>query len=348
MKITRRQVYIGLGVVVVAVVAIGIFIFVNQNKLVKTPAKTTPETAAEPTTPLDPLTIEAIRARTYTASPITTEQQLGNQGGYSDAIISYKSDGYKIYALQSTPTGTPPAGGWPVIIFDHGYIPPTQYQTNDGAYRSFIAPLAQAGFMVIKIDYRGHGKSEGSPEGGHFSPAYAYDNLNLIASLKQYPGVNAGRIGLAGHSLGAHAALRTIVASKDIKATVLVAGVVASIYDILYSWPTSPMALDQPMAQLNATKQALLTKYGDPKANPTFWNSVSAINYVDYISGKTQIHHAAGDSVVPLLFSQKLTTALQAANKPVEYYSYPGDDHQFSINRALFIQRMVAFYKANL
>lgn len=308
------------------------------------PSETLRESKAEQ----DPLAIEAIRSRTYKASPITTEQQLGNQDGYTNAIVSYNSDGYKIYALQSTPTGTAPTGGWPVIILDHGYIPPAQYRTNGSDYRSIIAALARAGFVVIKPDYRGHGQSEGEPEGGHFSPGYAYDNLNLIASLKQYQLINPARIGLVGHSLGAHVALRTIVASKDVKATVLVSGVVGSIYDILYNWPRSPMPQDQPMAQLIARRQALLDKYGDPKKNPDFWNQASAINYVDAVTGKVQIHHSAGDSTVPILFSNNLTKALQAAGKPVESYTYPGDDHQFTLNRNSLVQRAITFYKGNL
>jgi dipeptidyl aminopeptidase/acylaminoacyl peptidase len=202
--------------------------------------------------------------------------------------------------------------------------------------------------MVIKPDYRGHGKSGGSPEGGHFSPVYAYDNLNLVASLKEYSSVNPNRIGLFGHSLGGHVALRTIVASKDIKATVIMAGAVGSIYDLLYNWPNSPMPGDEPKALVASKKQELINKYGDPKANPTFWNSASAINYVDGVAGKVQLHHSVGDSTVPHLFSDNLATALQKAGKSVENYTYPGDDHQFAQNRSLILQRTVAFYKASL
>lgn len=307
-------------------------------------AKTTPKAAAA----LDPLTIPAIRTKSYPGSPITVEQDLGNQGGYSNQVGSYLSDGLKIYALISTPDGTPPTGGWPVIILDHGYVDPSQYRTASNDYQSIIATFARAGYMVVKPDYRGHGSSQGVAEGGHFSPVYAYDNLNLIASLKQYPPANAKRIALFGHSLGGHVALRTVVVSPDIKATVLMAGVVGSINDILYNWPNSPMPGDQPTATVTGVREALLKKYGTPKTNPDFWNSASAINYVDAITGPVQVNQDAGDSVVPKLFADNLVAALQKANKPVEYFVYPGDDHQFVQNRALFLQRALAFYKANL
>ncbi len=332
------------------IISLGAWLFARHRQPVKQSAETqtTASESKEQTKELDPITIEAIRNRTYASSPIATTQQLGSQGGYSNAVISYQSDSNTIYALQSTPNSSAPAGGWPVIIFDHGYINPATYQTNGNEYRQIIAAFTQAGYMVIKPDYRGHGKSSGSPEGGHFSPVYAYDNLNLVASLKNYSSVNPGRIGLFGHSLGGHVALRTIVASKDIKATVIMAGVVGSIHDLLYNWPNSPMPGDEPKALVAGKKQELIDKYGDPKANPTFWNSVSAINYVDAVTGKVQLHHSSGDSTVPYTFSNNLAAALQKANKSVENYTYPGNDHQFSQNRSLLLQRAVAFYKASL
>jgi dipeptidyl aminopeptidase/acylaminoacyl peptidase len=296
----------------------------------------------------DPLTIEAIRSRKYTASKIATEQELGEQGGYRNAIVSYHSDGLKVYALMSTPDGSAPAGGWPVIILDHGYINPVDYRTDGPEYRDFITAFARAGYMVIKPDYRGNGKSEGVPEGGHFSPVYAYDNLNLIASLKQDGRVNPGRIGLFGHSLGGHVALRTIVASPDVKATVFAAGVVGSMNDLFYNWPHSPMPYDQPSAVVQGKKQELVKKYGDPHSNPNFWNSVSAINYVQNITGTVQVNHDESDTVVPKLFSDHLVAALQKAGKPVDYNVYPGDDHQFLQNRSQLLVNVLAFYRQNL
>jgi len=342
---------LGLSIGLILIAGTIIILVLIHNRPAKPVRLTQPRVSSQPkaTTPaLDPLTIEAMRSRTYPGSTITTEQLLGDQGGYTNMIISYQSDGYKIYALESTPNGAMPSGGWPVIILDHGYINPATYQTNGPEYQQFISTFAKAGFMVIKPDFRGHGKSEGAPEGGHFSPVYAYDNLNLISSLKQYPSVNSHRIGLFAHSMGGHTALRTIVVSKDIKASVFMAGVVGSMYDIFYNWPNSPAPNDQPSALVQGKKQALIAKYGDPKANPTFWNSASAINYVGFVTGPVQVNQDINDNVVPKIFADHLVTALQNANKAVQYYTYPGDDHQFIHNRTLILQRAVAFYQSNL
>jgi dipeptidyl aminopeptidase/acylaminoacyl peptidase len=296
---------------------------------------------------LNSLQIEAIKARTYTASTLTVEQDLGNQGNYTSQVVSYISDGFKVYALQATPAGTAPAGGWPVVILNHGYINPATYHTNDGSYAGITGALARAGILVLKPDFRGHGQSQGTSAGGHFSPFYTYDNLNLIATLKQTPGVNAARIGTVGHSMGAHTSLRVAVVDPDIKATAYLSGVIASINDITYNWPRSPMSGDLPVG-VQTTREALFSQYGTPQTNPVFWSSVSAINYVSSITGKSQIHQSVADSTVPKSFSDSLNAALVAADKPVNYYLYPGDDHQLSANSALVTSRIVEFFKRNL
>lgn len=346
MKASR---WVGLVVMAVVVGWAGLQIWPAGH----TPAMPGPTKTASPlpvaTPALDPIQIEAIRARAYPGSNITQTQDLGTvAGGAHNTVVSFVSDGLTEYALMSTPAGSAPAGGWPVVILLHGYIDPAAYSTTGTEYRSYITAFTAAGYVVIKPDFRGHGASQGEASGGHFSPAYTYDTLNLMASIKQTSNLNPARIGLFGHSLGGHVALRTAVASANVKATVIMAGVVGSIYDLLYNWPRSPMPNDRPVAVVSGARQALIAKYGDPKANPAFWESASAINYVKYISGAVQIHHDTLDSTVPVSFSRSLEAALKAANIPQEAYYYEGDDHQFSSFQSLLLSRTVAFYKARL
>jgi dipeptidyl aminopeptidase/acylaminoacyl peptidase len=235
-----------------------------------------------------------------------------------------------------------------VIVINHGYSDPATYQTDGSPYTAFVAAFARAGYMVIKPDYRGHGQSQGVASGGHLSPVYAYDLLNLVSTLSVDRRVDPARIGLFGHSMGGDEVLRALVVSTQIRAAVFLAGVVGSMYDIFYNWPTIPLPNSKPVAVQVAVENTEIATYGTPAGDPVFWNSASAINYVASITAAVQINQDVGDTMVPKLFSDHLAAALKAAGKAFEYNLYPGDDHQFLRNRTAILANTVAFYRAHL
>ncbi len=296
------------------------------------------------------LTIPAMRARTYPASTLTPVRSDGDQGGYINSVVSLVSDGLTEYSLLSVPDSRRPAAGWPVVIVSHGYIDPRTYRTDDGSYAQFIAAFARAGYMVLKPDFRGHGTSQGVAEGGYLSPVYTYDLLNLVSTLETDPRVDRSRIGMFGHSLGGYEALRAVVVSPDIKAVVFMSAVVGSLNDIFFNWSTvtpTPTAPPPPVQQQVA--QSLIATKGTPQTNPSYWDRASPINYVKDSSAAVQIDEDVADSQVPKLFSDHLDAALLAAGTSyVDYRTYPGDDHQFTANRAAVLANIVAFYRAHL
>ena len=79
---------------------------------------------ANTTSASHPLQIDAMRAREYPGSDIVIERVLDPGVNYNRYYVSYRSEGLKIYALMTVPMGEEPATGWPVIIFNHGFIPP--------------------------------------------------------------------------------------------------------------------------------------------------------------------------------------------------------------------------------
>ena len=79
---------------------------------------------ATPTPTPHPLTIPSMREREYPGSEITIVETLAPGSNYSRYIASYESEGLTIYALLTVPNGERPATGWPVIVFNHGSIPP--------------------------------------------------------------------------------------------------------------------------------------------------------------------------------------------------------------------------------
>lgn len=174
---------------------------------------------------------EALRQAEYPGSEISIEGELDPGSNYRRYYASYLSEGLKIYALLTIPNGETPPTGWPVIVFNHGYIQPEYYRATQ-RYVAYVDRLAQSGYIVFRPDYRGHDQSGGEARGAYSNPDYVIDVLNAVASLKRYPTADPERIGMWGHSMGGYITLRSMVVSPDIKAGVIWAGVVGTYPDL--------------------------------------------------------------------------------------------------------------------
>lgn len=307
----------------------------------------------------DSLQITAMRQRAYPGSKITIEQTLSDGNNYHQYLTSYRSDGLKIYALLTIPVGDKPRGGWPVILFNHGYIDPRQYQTfpQEGQYAAYYPVFSRNGYVVFKPDYRGNGNSEGQPEGAYYSPAYAIDDLNAIASIKQLTDpstgasdiINPNKIGIWGHSLGGNITLRDLVVDqKDIKAAVIWGGVVGSYNDLLHWHDPNYHPSAYQLSLRNRHRTDLEKKFGSIQQNPAFWNSIDPTFFVKDISAPVQLHVGAEDEDVPPIFSQKLYEKLLSVGKTAEYYTYAGADHNISQGFEEAMQRSLAFFEKYL
>jgi dipeptidyl aminopeptidase/acylaminoacyl peptidase len=295
-----------------------------------------------------PLSIEAMRQRQYPGSDIVIEQTLAPGSNYNRYYVSYLSEGLKIYALLTVPRGKKPETGWPVVVFNHGFIPPDVYKTTE-RYIAYVDAFARNGYIVLRSDYRGHDQSEGEPTGAYGSPGYVVDVLNAVASVKRYPDSDPNRIGMWGHSMGGYITLRSMVINKDIKAGVIWAGVIGSYQDLIERWrrrnAPPPGGNDAfPATPARRWRQTLMEQYGTPEENPEFWASISANSYLSDLSGPVQLHHGTADTSVPIEFSDKLNEEIKAVGVPVEYFTYPGDNHNISNNLSRALTRSVQFF----
>ena len=297
---------------------------------------------------VEPLMISEMRKQTYPGSEIVIEETLRPAATYSRYVASYKSDGLKIRAYFTLPRGKKPATGWPVVVFNHGFIPPTVYRTTE-KYIGYQDAFARNGYIVFRSDYRGHDKSEGNAAGGYGTPAYTVDVLNALSSVARHADADVNRMAMWGHSMGGHITLRAMVVDKRIKAGVIWAGVVASYADLLYNWrrrnpPPTPTPDPNATTPGRRWRQEFVEKYGEPEKNPAFWDAISPISYAADASGPIQIHHGTHDQSVPIEFSQSLTDKLAAVNKTHEYFVYQGDDHNLSRGIGLALRRSVAWF----
>jgi dipeptidyl aminopeptidase/acylaminoacyl peptidase len=290
-----------------------------------------------------------MRQLSYPGSEISIVATLEPGVNYSRYRAAYLSEGLAQYALLTIPNGEPPADGWPAIVFNHGFIPPDVYRTTE-RYLAYVDNLARSGYVVFRIDYRGHDQSEGEARGAYGYPDYTIDVLNAVASLEQHPAVDPARIGMWGHSMGGYLTLRAMVINPRIRAGVIWAGVVASYPDLLDRWrgpfmtPTPDPAGTPDGTGRGGWRFRLVEEFGMPSENPAFWASISSNSYLADLSGPVQLHHGTADESVPSTFSTTLAEQITAAGRVVEYYEYEGDNHNLAGSFTTAMMRTILFY----
>jgi len=297
------------------------------------------------------ITIAHLRGLEISGSPVTFEEELTNTFFYQQHLVSYLSEGNRIYGLLTIPNTKPPEGGYKAIVFNHGYIPPDSYRTTE-RYTAYVDYLARNGFVVFKIDFRGHGRSEGEPTGSYFSPVYTIDAIAALKSLQTLDFVDTQGIGMWGHSMAGNLVLRAMLIEPDIQAAVIWAGAVYS-YDDLVAYGidddtfrplATPEGSDRPRRS-----QQIFDVYGRPDSRNAYWQAVSLTENIDLLSRPLQIHHAQDDPVVSIRYSEDLAAELLANGKEYEFYSYEAGGHNlFSPYFDQAMLRTINFFRDEL
>ena len=307
------------------------------------------ENTLTPQTISSPLAIENMRQKSYPGSALTVIQTLTPGTNYNRYVVSYQSEGLTIYGLLTVPTGTKPKSGWPVILFNHGYIPPASYSTAT-SYAVMIDPLAEAGYIVFAPDYRGNDNSQGTPMQSYISPAYVTDSMNALSSIKRYKDANPQKIGVFGHSMGGNITLHELVITHDFKAAELMAGVVGDESGILQWWSNRIAAHSIVGNDLDTSKvvEQMVKENGTPSSNPSYWNAIDPTQFLSFINVPVQIQVGSADAEVPADFSSTLKNSLQKAGKLVGYTVYQGADHNLSPGTASAMAAAVTFFNKYL
>ncbi len=294
------------------------------------------------------LTIAALRELEIEGSDILIEQNLPDGYNYSRYIASYISEGNKIYGLLTIPFGDTPEGGFKAIVFNHGYIPPDVYQTTE-RYVAYVDMLAQSGFVVFKIDLRGHGNSEGEPIGSYFSPAYTIDAISALRSLQRMDIIDPDGIGMWGHSMSGNLVLRAMEVEPDVKAGVIWAGAVYSYNDFAQYAITDTSFVRQPDSPGSRRSSEIFDTYGRPDLAVPYWQAVSLTENIEYLEHPLQLHHAVDDDVVNIGYSRDLSAVLDANDKVYESYEYQTGGHNISSpSFETAMSRTIAFFRENL
>ncbi len=298
--------------------------------------------------PFQDITIPYLRTQDF-SSTLNKRELASENATYSTYLTSYDSEGLQVNALLTVPVGEMPSGGWPAIIFIHGYIPPRQYNPFE-KYTDYVDYLARNGFAVFKIDLRGHGYSEGEAGGGYYSADYVKDTLSAYRALQGTDIINPDKIGLWGHSMAGNIVMRTATIETDIPAVVIWAGAVYTYTDLQkYRISDSSYVPPDPNSPTRSRRQKMVEQVGEPNQNSRFWQEFAPSNFVSELKGAVQIHHATNDDVVDVGYSRDLNALLDKTTVPHEYYEYTTGGH--NISGPSFVEAMeksVQFYKTYL
>lgn len=299
--------------------------------------------------PFQEMTIPYLRRQNF-ESKLGEQVEIDQNSAYTSYLTNYQSEGLRINGLLTKPQGEAPSGGWPAIVFVHGYIPPAQYSTTGPAYSAYVDYFASRGFAVLKIDLRGHGDSEGEAGGGYFGSDYIVDTLHAYSALQNTDFVNPKKIGLWGHSMAGNILLRSIAAKPEIPAVSIWAGAVFSYTDReKYGINDASFQMGSLSPNRQSRRRELIAKYGEPSEKSEFWRQVAPTNYLGDLKGAIQLNHAVDDSVVDIGYSRDLNTLLDKTSVPHELNEYPSGGHD--IEGASFIEAIentVEFYKKYL
>lgn len=346
---SRQRIVLSVLVIVLLLCLIALFLLVTKSgkTIVKQARESLVESGITPTPfPYAEMTIPALRNRAYSSS-LGELDVLSDNGSYTTYTTSYLSDGLRINGLLTVPTGE--TKKHPAIVFIHGYIPPTLYVTTE-KYGDYIDYLARNGFVVFKIDLRGHGDSEGEPGGGYFGADYVTDTLNAYAALQNASFVDPEKIGLWGHSMAGNIVLRSLAARPTIPAVVIWAGAVYSYVDMAkYGIDDNSYRPPTDATRRLSRRRDLFEKNGSPSASSAFWQQVAPTNFLRDIKGAIQLNHATDDDVVNVGYSRDLDTLLDDTTVPHELHEYTSGGH--NITGSSFVEAMdntVGFFKKYL
>ncbi len=181
----------------------------------------------------------------------------------------------------------------------------------------FLETLRLSGFNVFMFDYRGYGKSEGSPsEEGIYR-----DGVAALDYAQALPGVHPRRIIFWGTSLGGAVAVE--VATRRSVTALILESTITSAKDFA--------AIHYPF---------LLSRF-------LLQTKLNSIDKIARVHVPVLMIHGRRDRIVPFELGREL---FSAANEPKEFYEIPRADHNdtYFIAGAAYFQRVRAFILNNL
>ena len=295
--------------------------------LTKQPEENMSKPRISPTNkPLLQYTYNNLRAYKAIGSDIQIDKEIRRGDGFISYLFFFSiSSGKKVSGLINIPNTS---GNFPVILLIRGFVDPAIYETGVGSQR-VGEYFASKGFITVSPDFLGYGQSDNPSLDALEDRFQTYTtvidllasvkNLNTALTRKGIKNITSNTIkGIWAHSNGGQIALSVAEITGFSCPLVLWAPVSKPFpYSILYytdEFDDKGKALRKILAQFEQNYNA---------------EDYSLTNYFDWIKAPIQLHQGINDEAVPLVWSNTLKNVLIEKDKTVEYFTYPGENHNF-------------------
>lgn len=252
-------------------------------------------------------------------------------------------DGLEIKGQLFVPEHVPSTPTLPAIVHVHQassyqdvYAGPGP-QKDNVAWYAWHQRLAQLGYVVLNVDYRGSTGYGRDYRTANYRDLGGGDHLDAVSGvryLRSLGFVDINRVGIYGMSYGGHLVLSALTKSPTVfKAGIDIAGVA-----------------DMQMVYDTAGRGAVLSRLGTPTESPELYRTASAISFVDQLQSPVMILHGTDDPNVSILQSLQLIDTLLTKGKRFEFEAYPGELHFFTRARTWVdaFGKMEAFFAREL
>jgi uncharacterized protein len=221
-------------------------------------------------------------------------------------------------------TGT--AVPYPAMIVMHGW------GGNAAMMLPLARPLYEAGFATLFLDARCHGASDDDSFAS--LPRFAEDVEHALEWLAARASIDAGRIGLIGHSVGAGAVLLAASRRPDVAAVVSVAAF-SHPAGMMRRWLAAKRIPEWPVGRyiLGYVEKAIGHRFDD----------IAPVNTIARVRCPVLLVHGADDDVVPLEDAHRILAA--RAHDAVELLVVGGDHDSFA-EFELHMEQLVDFLRS--
>jgi len=272
-------------------------------------ASATQQPTPAPTPPQPPYAIESLRARAYSSGSLAIGDEMFRGEGFTKYHMSWQSGGQTMTGTISMPDG---AGPFPVVVVNHGFIPPERYWIGQDS-GIFGDPMAAHGFISVAPNWPGYAGSGPAPSDLPQIVGQVVTALDLVTAVSALPQADGRRIAFVGHSNGGGISEIAMVVDPRIRAVVLQAPVSTDMADNARKW-----WLQRPDS---------LAGLGTPDTNPDGYRHLSPRNYLAASDPPVLIVQGTVDHTIPADWTNATYAALQGAGVESKLMWIDGGDH---------------------